>query len=176
LIDVLLGKVTPSITQFGHDQVSTFGIGADLNQAQWSSIYRQLVAGGYLDADIALYGGLKLVQETAKPVLKGEQVVWMRKDTGYSKAKVSRTKLSKAASSVFTDPVEEKLWLKLKAKRTELAREQGVPPYVIFHDSTLQEMMKVQPKTLAQFKGIGGVGQTKLERYGEHFVEVFQSD
>ena len=176
LIDVLLGKVTPSITQFGHDQVSTFGIGADLNQAQWSSIYRQLVAGGYLDADIALYGGLKLVQETAKPVLKGEQVVWMRKDTGYSKAKVSRTKLSKAASSVFTDPVEEKLWLKLKAKRSELAREQGVPPYVIFHDSTLQEMMKVQPKTLAQFKGIGGVGQTKLERYGEHFVEVFQSD
>jgi ATP-dependent DNA helicase RecQ len=176
LIDVLLGKVTPSITQFGHDQVSTFGIGADLNQAQWSSIYRQLVAGGYLDADLALYGGLKLVQETAKPVLKGEQVVWMRKDTGYSKAKVSRTKLSKAASSVFTDPVEEKLWLKLKAKRTELAREQGVPPYVIFHDSTLQEMMKVQPKTLAQFKGIGGVGQTKLERYGEHFVEVFQSD
>ena len=176
LIDVLLGKVTPSITQFGHDQVSTFGIGADLNQAQWSSIYRQLVAGGYLDADIALYGGLKLVQETAKPVLKGEQVVWMRKDTGYSKAKVSRTKLSKAASSVFTDPVEEKLWLTLKAKRTELAREQGVPPYVIFHDSTLQEMMKVQPKTLAQFKGIGGVGQTKLERYGEHFVEVFQSD
>ena len=176
LIDVLLGKVTPSITQFGHDQVSTFGIGADLNQAQWSSIDRQLVAGGYLDADIALYGGLKLVQETAKPVLKGEQVVWMRKDTGYSKAKVSRTKLSKAASSVFTDPVEEKLWLKLKAKRTELAREQGVPPYVIFHDSTLQEMMKVQPKTLAQFKGIGGVGQTKLERYGEHFVEVFQSD
>ncbi len=173
LIDVLLGKLTPSITQFQHDKVSTFGIGADLTQAQWSSIYRQLVAGGYLQADIALYGGLTLVDEVARPVLKGEQVVWMRKDAGYVKSKVAKSGLNKVSARSFEDPTEEALWQKLKAKRSKLAKEQGVAPYLIFHDSTLQEMMQTQPKNLEQFKGISGVGQTKLERYGEQFISVF---
>jgi len=176
LIDVLMGKVTPAITQFNHDKVSTFGIGADLTQAQWSSIFRQLVAGGFLEADIALYGGLRLVDEEARPVLKGEHVVWMRKDTGYSKSKVAKSGFGKVAQRSFANPSEEALWQKLKAKRTELAKEQGVPPYVIFHDSTLEEMIKTRPQSLAQLKGIGGVGQTKLERYGEQFIAVFKSE
>jgi len=171
-----MGKVTPAITQFNHDKVSTFGIGADLTQAQWSSIFRQLVAGGFLEADIALYGGLRLVDEEARPVLKGEHVVWMRKDTGYSKSKVAKSGFSKVAQRSFANPSEEALWQKLKAKRTELAKEQGVPPYVIFHDSTLEEMIKTRPQSLAQLKGIGGVGQTKLERYGEQFIAVFKSE
>ena len=176
LIDVLMGKVTPTITQFNHDKVSTFGIGADLTQAQWSSIFRQLVAGGFLEADIALYGGLRLVDDAARPVLKGEQVVWMRKDTGYSKSKLAKSGFSKVAQRSFANPLEEALWQKLKAKRTELANEQGVPPYVIFHDSTLEEMIKTRPQSLAQLKGIGGVGQTKLERYGEQFIAVFKGE
>jgi ATP-dependent DNA helicase RecQ len=173
LIDVLLGKVTPRVKQFFHEQVSTFGIGAELNQAQWNSIYRQLVAGGYLDADIALHGGLKLVDSVALPVLRGEQEVWLRKETGYSKSKLAKSRSSKTTHP-FNNIADENLWEALKAKRTELAREQGVPPYVIFHDSTLQEMVKSTPTTLDQFSRIGGVGQAKLERYGEHFIKVIQ--
>ena len=175
LIDVLLGKVTPRVKQYFHEQVSTFGIGAELNQVQWNSIYRQLVAGGYLDADIALHGGLKLVDSIALPVLRGEQEVWLRKETGYSKNKVAKSRPSKTTHP-FNNIADENLWEALKAKRTELAREQGVPPYVIFHDSTLQEMVKSTPTTLDQFSCIGGVGQAKLERYGEHFIEVIQEN
>lgn len=173
LIDVLLGKVTPRVKQFFHEQVSTFGIGAELNQAQWNSIYRQLVAGGYLDADIALHGGLKLVDSIALPVLRGEQEVWLRKETSYSKSKVTKSRSSKTTHP-FNNIADENLWEALKAKRTELAREQGVPPYVIFHDSTLLEMVKSTPTTLDQFSRIGGVGQAKLERYGEYFIQVVQ--
>jgi ATP-dependent DNA helicase RecQ len=174
LIDVLLGKVTPRVKQYFHEQVSTFGIGAELNQAQWNSIYRQLVAGGYLDADIALHGGLKLVDSIALPVLRGEQEVWLRKETGYSKSKATKLGARKGSTHPFNNITDEKLWEALKAQRTELAREQGVPPYVIFHDSTLQEMVKSTPTTLDQFSRIGGVGQAKLERYGEHFINVIQ--
>lgn len=174
LIDVLLGKASPRVKQFFHDQVSTFGIGSELNQAQWNSVYRQLVASGYLDVDIALHGGLKLVDEIALPVLRGEQEVWLRKETGYSKSKATKSGAKKGSTHPFSNIADENLWESLKAKRTELAREQGVPPYVIFHDSTLQEMVKSTPTTLDQFSRIGGVGQAKLERYGEHFIKVIQ--
>ena len=175
LIDVLLGKSTPRVQECQHDQVSTFGIGKDLNQAQWNSIYRQLVAGGYLDADIALYGGLKLDDSMALPVLRGQKEVWLRKDTGYSKSKVAKPGASKAAAHTFANPIEEMLWQALKDKRMELAREQGVPPYIIFHDATLLEILKAKPKNLNQLKSIGGVGQAKLERYGSYFLEVINN-
>lgn len=172
LIDVLLGKSTPRIEQYFHQNVSTFGIGQELNQAQWSSVYRQLVAGGYLDADIASYGGLKLVNAMALPVLRGEQAIWLRKDPANVKTKAAKSGSGKAATRSFINPAEETLWLALKAKRTELAREQGVPPYVIFHDSTLQEIMKSAPRNLQDFSHISGVGQAKLERYGTQFIDV----
>ncbi|SNX29355.1 ATP-dependent DNA helicase RecQ [Polynucleobacter meluiroseus] len=175
LIDVLLGKATARVKQYFHEQVSTFAIGVELNQAQWNSIYRQLVAGGYLEADIALHGGLKLVDEIALPVLRGEQEVWLRKETAYSKSKASKSGAKKSSTHPFTNIADETLWVALKAKRSELAREQGVPPYVIFHDSTLQEMVNSMPISLEQFSRIGGVGQAKLERYGEHFIEVVQA-
>ena len=176
LIDVLLGKATPRVKQYFHEQVSTFGIGVELNQTQWNSIYRQLVAGGYLDADIELHGGLKLVDNIALPVLRGEQEVWLRKETGYSKSKATKSGAKKGSTHPFSNIADEKLWEALKAKRTELARGQGVPPYVIFHDSTLQEMVKATPTTLDHFSRIGGVGQAKLERYGEQFIKVIQEN
>ncbi|APB98601.1 DNA helicase RecQ [Polynucleobacter asymbioticus] len=175
LIDVLLGKVTPRVKQYFHDQVSTFGIGSELNQSQWNSVFRQLVAGGYLEADIALYGGLKLVDAIALPVLRGEQEVCLRKEAAYSKSKVAKSGASKRSTHPFTNIADENLWEALKAKRTELARQQGVPPYLIFHDSTLQEMVKSSPITLDQFSRIGGVGQAKLERYGTHFIKVVEA-
>ena len=172
LIDVLLGKTTTRIQECQHDQVSTFGIGKDLNSAQWNSVYRQLVAGGYLDADIALYGGLKLVDATALPILRGEQELWLRKDMASSKNKAGKSSANKATVHSFANVADELLWQTLKSKRMELAREQGVPPYIIFNDATLLEILRVKPVSLNQFKGISGVGQAKLERYGNHFLSV----
>ena len=173
LIDVLLGKATPKIEQFNHQQLSTFGIGKALSQQQWSSVYRQLVAGGYLESDIEAYGGLKLT-ESARPVLKSESEVWLRRDAEVVKQKVSKAGRGANAKEVYTAVSEDPLWYILKAKRTELAREQGVPPYLIFHDSTLLEILNRRPTNLDEMSQISGVGQAKLARYGEAFLEVLE--
>lgn len=175
LIDVLLGKETNKVKEFQHDRVSTFGIGKELSQGQWNSVYRQLVAAGYLNADIALYGGLQLVNDMALPILRGEKEIWLRRDAGKTKSQIAKGASSKKSNHEVASSAEEKLFIALKAQRTELAREQGVPPYVIFHDSTLLEMMKQTPTTLAQFERLSGVGQAKLEKYGQQFIQVIKS-
>jgi len=174
LIDVLLGKATPKVMQFSHENLSTFGIGKGISPAQWSSVYRQLVAGGYLISDIEAYGGLKLT-ESAKPVLKGESDVWLRRDAEViSTRKVSKAERGARAKDAYAEVVDDPLWLAMKAKRMELAREQGVPPYVIFHDSTLLEILNRKPESLTEMSQIAGVGQAKLERYGDAFLEVLE--
>jgi ATP-dependent DNA helicase RecQ len=171
LVDVLLGKETERITKFGHKQLSTFGIGVEHTAQQWSSIYRQLIAGGYLEADIEAYGGLMLTA-TARPVLKGEVSLWMRRDV--APVKRTRTEREGKTREPFSGATSDKLWLALKAKRMELAREQGVPPYVIFHDSTLLEMREQKPGSLTEMARISGVGQGKLTRYGDDFLKVIE--
>ncbi|ADI29528.1 DNA helicase RecQ [Methylotenera versatilis] len=174
LIDVLLGKNTPKIQQFNHHSLSTFGIGKGLTQSQWSSVYRQLVAGGYLESDIEAYGGLKLA-ESAKPVLKGEAEVWLRQDVEVvAIRKVSKAERGSRAKEGYEEVADDPLWHALKAKRMELAKEQGVPPYVIFHDSTLLEILNQKPGSLTEMSQITGVGQAKLERYGDAFLEVLE--
>ena len=174
LIDVLLGKSTPKIQQFNHQSLSTFGIGKGLTQSQWSSVYRQLVAGGYLESDIEAYGGLKLA-ESAKPVLKGEAEVWLRQDVELvATRKVSKAERGTRAKEGYEEVADDPLWHALKAKRMELAKEQGVPPYVIFHDSTLLEILNQKPGSLTEMSQITGVGQAKLERYGDAFLEVLE--
>ena len=172
LIDVLLGKTTPQVERFGHDKVSTFGIGKTLNQAQWSGVYRQLIAAGMLEADMAAYGGLKLT-EAARPVLKGEQEVWLRRDAEPEK-RMSKAERSARAKEAFAGANDDPLWQALKAKRLELAREQGVPPYVIFHDSTLLEIHNRKPQTLDDMGQISGIGQAKLQKYGDEFLQVLE--
>ena len=162
LIDVLLGKQTTRIEQFNHQQLSTYGIGVEHTVQQWSSVYRQLIAGGFLEADIEAYGGLRLT-ETARPVLKGEQPVSLRRDAEPAKRKSTRS-------------TPDGLWLALKAKRMALAREQGVPPYVIFHDSTLLEMHDQRPGSLTEMGRISGIGQGKLSRYGDDFLKVIEDE
>ncbi|MGZ8982810.1 MAG: DNA helicase RecQ [Methylotenera sp.] len=173
LIDVLLGKATPRIEQFRHQQLSTFGIGKELSQQQWSSVFRQLVAGGLLESDMEAYGGLKLT-EAARPVLRGESEVWLRRDAEPAKRKVSKVERGARAKEAYADAGDDPLWLILKAKRTELAREQGVPPYLIFHDSTLLEILNRRPGSLTEMGKISGVGQAKLERYGDAFLQVLE--
>jgi len=171
LIDVLLGKETAKIEQFRHRQLSTFGIGKELTQVQWGSVYRQLVAAGFLNVDMEAYGGLKLA-ESSRPVLRGEQTVWLRRDAEPVKRKTGKAERGSRLREGFAGANEDPLWLALKAKRLELAREQGVPPYVIFHDSTLLEILNQRPRTTAEFSQISGVGQAKLSRYAAHFIEV----
>ena len=173
LIDVLLGKATPKVEQFNHQQLSTFGIGKDLVQQQWSSVYRQLVAAGFINVDIEGYGGLKLT-EAARPVLKGQQEVWLRRDAEPAKRKSSKAERGSRLREAFAGANDNPLWLALKAKRTELAREQGVPPYVIFHDSTLLEILNRKPQTLDEMAQISGVGQAKLAKYGDAFLQVVE--
>ena len=177
LIDVLLGKATAKVEQFHHQQLSTFGIGKELAQAQWSGVYRQLVAAGLLNVDMEAYGGLKLT-DAARPVLRGEQEVWLRRDADPVKRKAQRAERSAQGNAKSREPFagasDDPLWLALKAKRTELAREQGVPPYVIFHDSTLLEILKRRPSSLAELGKISGVGQAKLAKYGDEFLQVVE--
>ncbi|MGP1716719.1 MAG: DNA helicase RecQ [Methylophilus sp.] len=172
LIDVLTGKTTAQVERFGHDKVSTFGIGKTLNQNQWSGVYRQLIAAGLLEADMAAYGGLKLT-EAARPVLKGEQEVWLRRDAEPEK-RMSKAERSARAKEAFEGANDDPLWQALKAKRLELAREQGVPPYVIFHDSTLLEIHNRKPQTLDKMGQISGIGQAKLQKYGDAFLLILE--
>jgi len=171
LSDVLIGKTTERVEKFNHQRLSTFGIGKDLNVVQWSSVYRQLVASGLLESDIEAYGGLKLT-EAARPVLRGEQFVWLRREADPVTRKRQRAERTTKSREPFAGANDDPFWLALKAKRLELAREQGVPPYVIFHDSTLLEILNQRPATLEKMAQISGVGQTKLDRYGAAFLDV----
>lgn len=169
LIDVLLGKETEKISQFNHMQLSTYGIGKELDATQWRSVYRQLVARGYLTVDMAGYGSL-LLTEKCRPVLRGEEKLSLRKD---SKAEsFARKKVSSQQGALAKG--DEQLWEALRACRKRLAEEQGVPPYVIFHDATLMEMVARLPQTTSQLSEISGVGSSKLERYGDEFLEVLR--
>jgi ATP-dependent DNA helicase RecQ len=171
LIDVLLGKETAKVEQFNHSQLSTFAIGTELTQPQWKSVYRQLTAAGYINVDMEAYGGLKL-SESSRPVLRGEQAVWLRRDADPVKRKAQRAERSAKSREPFSGASDDPLWLALKAKRMELAKEQGMPPYVIFHDSTLLDIHSRQPQTLTEMAKVSGIGQAKLDKYGEAFLRV----
>ena len=169
LIDVLLGKSTAQIERFGHHKISTFGIGLAYKQTQWSSIYRQLVAAGMLNVDMEGHGGLRLT-DASRPLLKGEQAIAFRQDPPPRKRLAKPSSVSR--DNAMVGPGAEGLWQALKEKRLQLAREQGVPPYIIFHDSTLLEMLDKRPRRLTELAQITGVGARKLERYGAAFMDV----
>ena len=168
LIDVLLGKVTDKATQFGHDRLSTFGIGKELSELQWRGVFRQLAATGLLAVDTGGYGGLNLTP-ASRPVLKGEQSVTFRVEA----QRKGRAKQPKTARrQIGLAPEDEVLWQALREARLQLARGQAVPPYVIFHDATLMEIASRKPRNLHEFAQISGVGEHKLEKYGKLFLEV----
>lgn len=172
LVDVLLGKETPQVMRFQHNKVSTFGIGQAFTQQQWQSIYRQLVAANLLTIDMSGFGTLRLT-EKSMPILRGEQTIALRKDTEKLKKKSSKIRLKGGVSS---EVPHDQLWQALKQKRLELAREQDVPPYIIFHDKTLLEIYERKPQTLSEFAQISGVGESKLQRYGESFMGVIADE
>jgi ATP-dependent DNA helicase RecQ len=172
LVDVLLGRDTERVQRFGHDRVSTFGIGAELGDGEWRSVYRQLAAAGLLRADHQRMGALQLTPRS-RPVLRGEERLVLRRDP--APVRVSkRLSQARAVRAGLTGAGDRRLFERLRELRLELARAQGVPPYVIFHDATLQEMAVARPRTRDQLAGISGVGERKLDRYGEAFLGVLK--
>ncbi len=168
LTDVLLGNATDRVCRWGHHRVSTFGIGGELDARGWRSVFRQLAAAGRVAVDPDRHGALVLT-EASGPVLRGEETVRLRTDP--EPRRRPRGKVARAAADL-EDPAERDLFERLRAKRLELARAQGVPPYVIFHDSTLREMAVRRPADRAALAQVPGVGRTKLDRYGDVFLEV----
>lgn len=163
LIDILLGKLTPKVTQQAHQTLSTFGIGGELDPKQWRSLVRQLVASGYLNSDAESFGALKLTPKSAA-LLKGQERLELRQDVGLKREKRARVALDAGLDPTFFEA--------LRTLRSQLAREQNLPAYVIFHDSTLREMASAKPRTLEGLGQISGVGQHKLERYGQAFLQL----
>lgn len=168
IIDVLLGKNTDRITQFRHDQISTFGIGTEFKKEEWQSIFRQLVAENLLMVDITEHGGLKITPAGLE-FLKSKRDIKFAKYKG--KEKAAKKPRGKAVVE-FSDDAAQNLYDALKAVRTELAKAQNVPPYVIFHDKTLREMAMAKPAGVNDLAQISGVGEVKIERYGAAFLKV----
>lgn len=167
LIDVLLGKVSAQMQRFEHDKISTFNIGEEFSHQQWQSIYRQLVAADLLTIDMGGFGSVKLTKKSM-PFLRADETISLRIDPDKPRKK-SKVVVKREQKQNTVTP-NDALWKALKDKRMELAKEQGVPPYVIFHDSSLIEMHEKRPRTLEEFETISGVGQSKLQRYGELFI------
>jgi len=168
VIDVLTGANGERVQKLGHDKLSTFGIGKDFTKEEWRSIFRQLVAAGLLKVDVEGHGSLGLT-EACREVLRGEKKISLRRDPVQKKAAGNRAARERVP---LTDPDDEELFQALRKLRLELARDQGVPPYVIFNDATLLEMARERPRSLHEMSRLTGVGKTKLETYGETFLEV----
>ncbi len=172
LIDILLGNSNERIFRLGHDKISTYGIGDELTDKEWQSVFRQLIAINLLDVDVEGFGGFKLT-EKCRSVLKGEQKVFFRKDPVAQK--LNKKSKIKTSSITFETTEDKTLWESLRQLRKDIAKKQNVPAYIIFHDSTLQEMVIQRPGSMMEMENIPGVGDTKLHRYGEQFLEVLLS-
>jgi ATP-dependent DNA helicase RecQ len=171
-IDILLGKRTDKVSQFRHDELTVFGIGADLREAEWRGVVRQLLAGGFLAVE-GEYGTLALTERSGE-VLRGERRLLMRRET--SPAKQSSAKRQPAAAPADFPESAAPLFERLRTWRGTVAKEQGVPAYVIFHDATLRAIAVMAPTTLDQLGDVTGVGQSKLTKFGEQVLAVVSGD
>jgi len=169
VVNVLTGKQDERIHRNGHDRLSTFGIGHELSSVEWRGVFRQLLVLGYLDADAEGYGALKLTGK-CRPLLRGEETLRLRRPARPAKTK-AKAKQKAAAARQDLGPQDLPLFEALRALRLRLAQEQGVPPYVIFHDSTLRDLARLRPDSPEAMGGISGVGERKLVQYGQAFVD-----
>ncbi len=172
VVRVLRGETDERIGALGHNRLSTFGIGGELDAGQWKSVFRQLLAANLLAADEEGYGTLRLTP-ASRGVLRGDTPVRLRYSASRAERRARRAAgAAPARAPLEIAPHEESLWQALRALRARLAREQGVPPYVIFHDATLHAMLRERPRSLGAMAALGGVGAHKLARYGEAFLSV----
>lgn len=178
LVDILRGKLTDKVQQFAHDRLPTFGVGTELDEMAWRSVFRQLLVRGVLEADATAYGALKLT-DSARPILKGEIALELRRRLARPKQRQKKAPAANSSASFgkASQPGEQadrnpSLVARLRQWRGECAREQGVPAYVILHDSTLYELAGRRPASLAELLGVPGIGQAKAQRYGEDLLAL----
>ena len=171
LIDLLRGKATEKMKQFGHDSLPTFAVGAEFDDMAWRSIFRQLLAAGVLEADAHAYGALKLT-EAARPVLKSETTLTLRRYIARAKSKTAKSSTSSGRATPPVSPEDAPLFEKLRQWRTEQAKEQTVPAYIILNDRALAELATQRPQSTAALLQIPGIGQAKADRYGEALLEL----
>lgn len=167
LVDILLGRDNEKIRAAGHQHLAVFGVGKGFSEVEWRTLFRQLVARGLADVDLDGFGGLRL-SETCRPLLRGEVSLQLRREPKPAQA----AKASSSAASQLVRGHERDMWEALRSLRRKLAEEHSVPPYVIFPDATLLEMLRSQPSSLSDMAEVSGVGARKLERYGQAFLEV----
>jgi ATP-dependent DNA helicase RecQ len=178
LIDVLVGRLTDRVKQFGHDRLSVFGIGRDLNERQWRAALRQLVAMGHLRPDSEAFGALKLT-DSSHGVLRGETEVMLREQIPGARNRSIRAKSRRgdlaprpAGQGETGNPA---LLAALRSWRSETARKRGMPAYVVLHDSTIDGIATARPATLEQLRGIPGIGDKKLEHYGDELIALVKA-
>ena len=171
VIDVLRGKDTPKMRQHRHENLSTFGIGADISAAQWRSLLRQLIAAGYVLADAARFGALRLTT-AARPLLRGETTLTLREEARTVSPSRSQARSKSRDDGFQISSADEVLWEALRECRLRLADDASVPPYVVFHDATLKEFVRLRPASRDAMLEVHGVGQAKLDRYAEPILAV----
>jgi ATP-dependent DNA helicase RecQ len=169
LVDVLLGKASDRVRQLGHNQLKTFGVGTEFDASGWLSIIRQLLARGFLIPDPEGHGGL-ILAPSAREVLRGNRELHFRRDTPSTRGR--RRVADKGVAGSVIEPAARRLWDKLRAWRLDQARRQELPPYVIFHHSTLIEVARRRPASLPALAAIPGIGRSKLERYGTALLAI----
>jgi ATP-dependent DNA helicase RecQ len=173
LVDVLVGNATERVQRFGHDRIKTFGVGSELDRTGWLSVIRQLLAQGHLLPDPDGHGGLVLAASAAE-VLRGAREVHFRAETRRERARSRRTPATREGAATL-DAAAQRLWEALRAWRLDEARRQELPPYVIFHDTTLLEVARRRPSSLDALAEIPGIGRSKLDRYGPALLAVLSN-
>jgi ATP-dependent DNA helicase RecQ len=175
VIDILRGIDSERMSQLGHDKLTTFGIGADMDEKQWRSVFRQLLAAGLLATDAEGFGTLRLTA-VSRDVLVGNRPIHMREETRPAR-RASRRRDSQlvTGASLGIEAYEQPLWDALRGLRSRLAKQHGVPAYVIFHDATLLAMLRALPENEDDLASISGIGEAKLKRYGRDFLDVINA-
>lgn len=179
LTDILIGAKTERIRQLGHDQIPTYGVGKEFSRDQWRGIFRQLTAHGLLLTDMEGHGGLRLGPEAmCRPILRGETTLQLQDDPVASTTRALKAEMKngvKKGKATLDNDEDEQLFQQLRALRLQLAKAQNVPPYVIFHDTTLVAIAKARPQSLQDMEHISGIGTAKLQRYGDVFLKAVKA-
>jgi ATP-dependent DNA helicase RecQ len=174
VVDILLGKSTPRMSQLGHGSLKVFGIGTELSDTEWRAVVRQLLALGVLGVDADGYGTLGLTNASGD-VLRGSRTVLLRHEAPRPTSRTRSPKRGMAAAAVDLDAGATIVFEKLRRWRAATAKEQGVPAYVVFHDATLREIATRLPTTLDELSTVSGIGVAKREKYGPPLLEAIHA-